>query len=107
MTCTHLVTHDVGSDSGSDLKDEDESEKNGELTTINRMGLSYWCGQNLSIAISSDVNCLILRPCLMTTPQETSMTLWKVDEQNHGIYPPHDFGKGGISPPSNCRTVFF
>ena len=25
-----------------------------------------------------------------------------------GIYPPHDFGKGGgISPPSNCRTVFF
>ena len=24
-----------------------------------------------------------------------------------GIYPPHDFGKEGISPPSNCRTVFF
>ena len=24
-----------------------------------------------------------------------------------GIYPPHDLAKGGISPPSNCRTLFF
>ena len=24
-----------------------------------------------------------------------------------GDLSPHDFGKGGVSPPSNCRTVFF
>ena len=69
---------------------------------VNASGITFLKGINSSC-------CINVFWCVVGTSQGMAVTSagFHTEGGTGGIYPPHDFGKGGISPPSNCRTVFF